>query len=51
MGKSFDFLLIWEFAFCEEKKAGSFSLIKDSDYRKSNPKDNNRNSLLQVYIQ
>lgn len=34
-----------------KKKSGSFSIIKGGDYRKSNPKVNNSNSLLQVHIE
>lgn len=50
METSFDFLFISGFAFWK-KKLGSFSIIKGSDYRKSNLKVNNSNSLLQVHIE
>lgn len=49
---SFDFLLISGFTFWKENnKSSLFSVIKGSDYRKSNPKVNNSNSLLQVFIE
>lgn len=51
METSFDFLFISGFASWKKKKAGSFSVIKVSDYRKSNPKVNSSNSLLQVCIE